>query len=332
MAPVLPFVSVVMPIYNEEDYIEQSLGAVLAQGYPSEKIEILVIDGNSTDWTRDLVSQMAGRHGRIKLLDNPCRDQASALNIGIAEARGDVIIRVDGHGRIPPGYVARCVEVLQETGADNVGGRMIAVGTTPLTEAIALATSSPFGTGGARFHHSNQAGDVDTVYLGAFRREVFDIVGRFDPSAVPNEDYEFNYRLRVSGGRVYFTPEIWAQYYVRSSITALAKQYFRYGRRKAFVIRRHPASVRPRQLAAPLFVGALLVGFIGALLHPMLTWGPIALLVFYFVAVLVASVTIAAQHHWRLLACLCLVFPILHLTWGSGFWIGMIAQLLGHKD
>jgi succinoglycan biosynthesis protein ExoA len=326
-----PFVSVIMPVRNEADFIEESLGAVLAQDYTAERMEVLVVDGRSDDMTRDLVRRQAARDGRARLLDNPGRDQASALNIGIAQARGEIIVRVDGHGRIPGGYVKACVKALEASGADNVGGQMRAVGTTPLAEAIALATSSPFGVGGSRFHYSDRPGDTDTVYLGAFRHEVFDRVGLFDPAAVPNEDYEFNYRLRANGGRVYYTPEIWAWYYVRPSMRGLACQYFRYGWRKAFVIRRHPGSVKVRHLVAPMFVAALLVGVVGAWIQPWLAWELTAVLGSYLLAVSLASLRVAAGHGWRHLVWLPLIFATIHLSWGSGFLASIASQIMGRK-
>jgi GT2 family glycosyltransferase len=200
---------------------------------------------------------------------------------------------------------------------------MHSTGATPLEEAIALATNSPFGIGGSRFHYSRHAGDTDTVYLGAFRRQVFERVGGFNPRAVPNEDYELNYRIRESGGRIYYTPCIWANYYVRPSLSALWRQYFRYGGSKAFVIREHPKSVRMRHLVAPAFVGGLVAGAVLAAMWPLarIVYG--AALLTYMLLALAFSARQATKHGWRYFPLLPPVFLILHLAWGAGFWAGV---------
>lgn len=326
-----PLVTVIMPVFNEEAYIERSLGAVLEQDYPRERMEVLVVDGRSADRTRDHVEQISLKENRVKLLDNPHRDQASAMNVGLDSANGSVIIRVDGHSAIPEHYISSCVRVMQDSGADNVGGQMRAVGSTGLARAIALATSSPFGTGGARFHSAARPGEVETVYLGAFDRRVFDMAGRFDPAAVPNEDYELNFRIRERGGRVYYSPEIWSSYFVRSSLPSLAHQYFRYGWRKAFVIRRHPASAQLRQLVAPLFVLSLVAGLAGAWLSLWIARALAVLVGGYLLVDALASLWLSALHGWPNVIYLPVIFPTLHLTWGAGFLAGLLAQLAGRK-
>jgi glycosyltransferase involved in cell wall biosynthesis len=325
------FVTVIMPVYNEERYIRASLGAVLAQDYPPDRMEVLVVDGRSADRTREIVAEIGQGDARVRLLDNPDRDQASALNTGIRSARGQVIVRVDGHGRIPPHYVAACVRVLAETDAWNAGGQMRAMGATLLTRAVAAATSSPFATGGSRFHYSRRPGDADTVYLGAFRREVFDRVGLFDPAAVPNEDYEMNYRIRAAGGRVYYSPDIWAEYHVRPSLRALARQYFRYGWRKASIIRRHPGSARLRHLVPPLALAAALAVAAAAVIARPARWALAALVGAYALADLAASAAAAARSGWQVLGPAIFIFPVIHLSWGSGFVAGAAQQLVGSK-
>ncbi len=327
----LPFVTVIMPVFNEEVFIDYSLRAVLNQEYPTEQMEVLVVDGHSTDQTRAIVDRICREDPRVRLLDNPDRDQASALNVGIAEARGQIIVRVDGHCYIPQSYVPTCVRVIKETGAQNVGGQMRTAGSSSLTRAIALATSSPFGTGGARFHSSGPPGDVETVYLGAFQREVFEQVGGFDRSAVPNEDYEMNIRIRAAGGRVYYTPELWAWYSVRPSLAELARQYFRYGWRKAFIIRRYPRSTRLRQLATPAFVAVLVSSLLIGAFYPTSLWVSWGILIAYGLVISVVSLILSVRHGWRNLVFLPVIFPILHLSWGIGLWTGVIAQLSGRE-
>lgn len=320
-----PLVSVIMPLRNEADMIRRSLGAVLAQDYPGEQLEVLVVDGMSDDDTRAIVGEMAAADGRVRLLDNPARIVPTAMNIGIAAARGEVIVRVDGHTLIAPDYVARCVHHLRETGADNVGGAMQPAGLTPVGRAIAAATRSPFGIP-TRFHHSARPGFVDTVYMGAWPRATLVRVGGFDESLVRNQDYELNYRIRRSGGRIYFAPDIRSTYYGRQTLTALARQYFQYGAWKARVIAQHPLSTRPRHLVAPAFVAAVAVG---AALAPVSRWARALLALAagsYALANGAVSLRLAARRGRDLLPWLPVAFATVHVSWGAGFWWG-VAQL-----
>ncbi|MBN1318610.1 MAG: glycosyltransferase family 2 protein, partial [Anaerolineales bacterium] len=224
-----PIVTVMLPVRNESNFIERSLGAVLQNDYPANCVEIIVADGRSTDSTRQIVESLQSDHPNLILLDNPELIVPTALNRAIHASRGDVIVRVDGHTIIDPDYIRQCVAALERTGADNVGGRMTAVGATPFGRAVALATSTPFGVGGARFHYSDREEWVDTVYLGAWPRRVFDRIGCFDKEMVRNQDDEFNYRLRKAGGRILLSPGIRSVYYTRDSPSKLWRQYFQYG-------------------------------------------------------------------------------------------------------
>ncbi|HEX9007232.1 MAG TPA: glycosyltransferase family 2 protein, partial [Bacteroidota bacterium] len=239
-----PVVSVIMPVCNEGTFIQRSLGAVTAQEYPRELLEILVVDGMSDDGTRELVLTAGRADARIRLIDNPRCIVSCAFNLGLREARGDVIVRVDGHTIIAADYVAACVAALLRTGADNVGGRMQPEGSTPFGRAVAMATSVPFGVGGGRFHYSADEEWVDTVYLGAWRREIFDRLGGFDEEMVKNQDDEFNYRLREDGGRILLSPAIRSRYFNRTSPRLLWKQYFAYGFWKVRVMQKHPRQMR----------------------------------------------------------------------------------------
>jgi GT2 family glycosyltransferase len=252
----LPFVSVVIPVYNEERYIEACLNSVLEQDYPGDRYEVIVADGGSTDRTRAIVEAKAAVHPNVRLLDNPQRTQASGLNLGILASRGDYVARQDGHAEWGPHHLRRSIELLVATGADNVGGRADGAGAGATGRAIARAMRSPFGVGGARFRYSTQVEDTATVFPGTFRRTALERVGLFDEAYPPHEDYELNHRIRASGGRVLFSPHIPTRYYVRESIPALARQYFRYGRSKVRVARASPGVIRPYHLAAPALVAA----------------------------------------------------------------------------
>lgn len=315
-----PFVSVIMPVRDEAAFIRHALDAVLAQDYPVERMEVLVVDGRSTDRTRDLVREIAGHVPRVHVLDNPGVIQAQALNIGLAAARGEVIVRVDGHTIIAPDYVRQCVRSLQDTGADTVGGPLRSVGITPLGRAIAVAYRSPFGVP-SRYRISHRAEIVDQVYLGAWPREVFERVGTFDPALAVNEDYEHNYRIRKAGGRVFLTPAILSAYYGRQTLSELWRQYVRYGRGKLRVIAKYPASTRLRHLVAPLFVLVLIAGGVLALFSARIAqlWG--AVVFAYGIANGAASLRQARRARGGVLFRLPFVFAVMHIAWGAGFWI-----------
>jgi glycosyltransferase involved in cell wall biosynthesis len=310
-----------MPIRNEAAFIARSLGSVLAQRYPPDRLEILVVDGMSTDETPAMISHLPDAQ-RVRILHNPRRIQAAALNIGLREAQGDVIVRVDGHTIIAPDYIGACLAALETSHADAVGGAMVPVGTTGMGKAIAAAAMSSFGVPAA-FHHSQRAQYTDTVYLGAWPRGVMMRLGGFNESVHPNEDYELNYRIRHTGGKIYFDPAIRSIYYGRQTLSALITQYFRYGQAKVKTLSLHPASLRPRHLAAPLFTMSLIVGLPLAIasLPIRVLW--LAGLALYAALAAIAALRQATRTSMRLFWCILVVFPAMHLAWGSGFWIGL---------
>ena len=333
-----PMITVIMPVRNEVYYIERSLGCVLAQDYPPELMEILVVDGRSDDGTREKVQEILGRLlssqkglpvksggeqrlPKIDLLDNPDRIVSTALNIGLQQARGDIIIRVDGHCVIAPDYVRKCLEVLKATGADNVGGLQWADGDNLVSQAISLATRSPFGIGNARFRYSKKPGWVDTVYLGAYRREVFEYLGNFDEDLVRNQDDEFNFRLVQAGGRIWLDPSIMVTYYSRDTFRRLWRQYFQYGFYKVRVIQKRRAVPSCRHLAPASFVLALILVPCFAVITNNPAW-VFALIIPYLLANILSSAWLA-RCDWVTLPLLAITFPILHISYGIGFLWGL---------
>ncbi|MEW6716789.1 MAG: glycosyltransferase family 2 protein [Chloroflexota bacterium] len=356
-----PFVSLLLPIRNEARYIQRCLNAVLAQDYPPDRLEILIADGMSTDGTRDIIQQVIKKHNKIirehsshslqkkntfpniQLIDNPQQIVPTGLNLGLQHARGEIIIRVDGHTVIAPDYVRQCVDALARSGADNVGGRMNAVGENAFGRAVALATSSPFGVGGARFHYSDKEEWGDTVYMGAWPRSVFDAIGPFDEELVRDQDDEFNYRLRAAGGKILLSPRIKSEYTVRGAPRALWRQYFQYGYWKVRVLQKHPRQMRPRQFIPPLFVLALLLSLLLApfpihnlqftINHSQLTIHPSLLIPsLYLLATLTASLyttirpttTRPTTIRLAIIGLLPLTYAILHLSYGLGFLVGLV--------
>lgn len=322
-----PRVTVVMPVRNEERYIERSLGSVLAQDYPEDKIEVLIADGMSTDRTRELVAKLAaGRN--VRVLDNPRGIVSTGLNLAFAEASGDVIVRVDGHCEIGPGHVRAAVEALADATFAGVGGPMETVGETESARAIAAAMSSRFGVGGASFRTGCDEPTVsDTVPFPVYPRSVLEEAGPYDEELVRNQDDEYNYRLRGAGRRLLLLPSMLSRYYSRARLRSLASQYFQYGFWKVRVMQKHPRQMRWRQMAPPAFVAALAAGTAAAFWSVVAAWGLAALLAVYLMAAWVAAASAGRDLSFRGRVLLPFVFPILHLSYGCGFWVGMVRFL-----
>ncbi|MBA3457533.1 MAG: glycosyltransferase family 2 protein, partial [Deltaproteobacteria bacterium] len=229
----LPRVTIAMPAYNEENYIETCIASVQAQDYPRDQIEILVADGRSTDRTREILARLTASDPRIQVIDNPDKIQAAGLGQIVKQSTGDVIVRMDVHCEYAPDYVSKCVDALEKTQADNVGGAQRSKAKTFFQRALCAALNSPLGTGGVKYRHEGGEGFVDTVFLGAFRRRVFETVGMWDPKAITNEDSELNQRILESGGKIFLSKDIKVHYYPRDSFKKLAIQYFRYGKGRA---------------------------------------------------------------------------------------------------
>ncbi|CAG0941378.1 partial Poly-beta-1,6-N-acetyl-D-glucosamine synthase, partial [Anaerolineae bacterium] len=323
-----PLVTVILPIRNEGRYIGKCLDAVLAQDYPLEKIEILVVDGLSDDDTREIVGKRARYYAQVRMLDNPKRFVPSALNLGIQAARGQVIVRVDGHAIIARDYVRQCVQTLRDTGADCVGGHMRPKGDTSFAKAVALAYGSPFGLGGGRFHLANSSGYADTVYMGAYKRAVLDRVGLFNETLVRNQDIEFNYRLRKNGGKIYLSSLIQSKYYPRASLTELARQNYRTGYWNIKTISESPGSLSLRHFIPLLFVLGLAANLILAIAIPPFSFLFGSILAVYSIGLLVSSLVCVKRNGWQYFPILLAIFPCLHFSYGIGSIAGLFGGLI----
>jgi len=320
----LPFVSVIVPMRNEERYIGGCLRSLADQDYPKDRLEVLVVDGDSTDGSRRMAEEVARETDLpLRVLSNPRRSTPCGLNVGIAQARGDVIARVDAHAQAEPSFLSESVAALLESGADVVGGPIRSAGDGLVGGAIALAMSSPFGVGNAAFRYSGEEQYTDTVPFPAYRRSVFERIGPFAEDMEWGEDDEFHYRLGDAGGRILLTPRIASTYFTRSSLASVTRQYFRYGRVKVEVLRRHPRRMRVRQLVPGAFVlGLAVTGALATLRGRFML--PLAMLAgAYALASLAASLRAAGRTNRRYLPVLPLAFACLHLSYGLGFLVGL---------
>ena len=313
-----PDVAIVMPVRNEAPDLRRAVAAVRSQDYPGS-VKLCLAVAPSTDGTEAVAAGLAAEHADVRVVANPAGTTPAGLNAAIRATSGDVVVRVDGHAELSPGYIRRAVETMRRTGAVNVGGIQRAVGVTPFERAVAAAMTSRFGTGDAVFHYGGEGGQTDTVYLGVFDRSAVEAVGGFDETLDRNQDYELNIRLREAGGTVWFDPALWVRYRPRGSLGALARQYFDYGRWKREVVRRHPRSLRWRQAAPPALVAAIA----GSLAVAVFRRAVLAVPAAYLGSVIAAA--IATGRSTRETGRLVLIFPTMHLSWGVGFLAGPIA-------
>lgn len=318
-------VSVVMPVLNEEHFLAGAVGAVLDNGYDGP-VELVIALGPSTDAT-DAIAEALAADDRVVLVANPSGATPSALNLAIAAASHDVIVRADGHARLPRGYLADAVAALSRTGAGNVGGRMVPTSDAPLGKAIAVAMASPWGIGGAGHRLGGSAGPADSVYLGSFRREALEAVGVYDEHFRRAQDWELNYRLRRAGFGVYFVPTMRVPYEPRRTWRALARQFHESGRWRREVVRTHPDSRSVRYLAAPVAAVAVMAGAVLGIvgLATGLTWLAAGFLapVGYVAGVLVAAATHARDLPLGSLVRLPGVLATMHMAWGTGYLRGI---------
>ena len=322
---MIPRVSLIMPVRNEAQYLRRSLDAVLRQDYLQEQVEILIADGMSTDGSREIIREYQAMVPSISLIDNPGKIAPTGLNQALVRARGEIIIRVDGHCEIAPDYVRQCVHHILKDGVDGVGGAMETIGETWVAQAIAHAMSSKFGVGDSTFRTaSGQTRLVDTVPFPAYTREIIQRAGLYDEELVRNQDDEYNYRLGDLGAKILLAADVHSKYYSRSGLRSLWRQYFQYGYWKVRVLQKHPRQMRPRQFIPPVFIASLLISAGMALFTVIGGYGLAAILAAYLFGNLAASVWVTARRGWRYLPLLPVVYAILHCAYGTGFIWGMV--------
>jgi succinoglycan biosynthesis protein ExoA len=323
----LPLVSIVVPMLDEIEAVQHCIDGFAAQEYPLDRIEVLIVDGGSSDGSRELVERERAAKPWIRLVENPKRKASAAFNAGIRAARGDVVCLFSSHGVAGPDFVGRSVEVLRSTGAAGVGGRLVHEGVDRTSRAIGLAMTSPFGMA-SPFRYATGRREVDTIGHPAYLRQVLEEVGWFDESLERNSDYEYNWRLRAAGHRLVFEPEIVTVYRPRGTVSSLARQFWFYGRWKERVVRRHPGSVRPRHLVPPLAVAAMPAGLLLAAVsrRGRLLAGAVAFA--YAGAVAVATERTKPAEHDADGRVVAVCFPVMHVAWGAGFLVSFLEDLM----
>jgi succinoglycan biosynthesis protein ExoA len=321
-------VTVVVPALNEERAISACLDSVLVQTHRS--LEVLVLDGGSTDRTRAIVEEYQSVDDRVRLVDNPRRIPPAALNEATAAMTSRWLVRIDAHATIPPDYIARTLLHLRSGRWGGVGGRKDGVGFTDEGRAIAAVMASPFGVGNSTYHHGTDLETVDHIPFGAYPREVIEEVGGWDESIPVNQDYEFDYRVRRAGHQLLFDPSLCIAWECRQSVRSFWRQYRRYGRGKAQVVRKHPESAAMRHFAAPAMV-AMLAGAVALL--PFRPRWTLALLAPYAGVVAVGVATTAPRVEGRAARrALPRAFVAMHVGWGLGFWEGMAGAVAHRRD
>ncbi len=322
-------VSIIVPCYNEEKTIAQLLEGIQLQQYPIEELEVVIADGFSEDGTRGVISRYKQEHQdlSITVVDNELRTIPSGLNAAIKSASGEFIIRLDAHSIPNRDYVARCVKALQDNLGQNVGGvwKVQPGDSSWIAKSIAAAGSHPLGVGDAGYRYATESAYVDTIPFGAYRRELIEKIGYYNETLLTNEDYELNVRIRQAGGKILLDPAIQSTYFARSSLSALAQQYWRYGFWKAQMLRKYPETIRLRQALPPLFVLGILLLLLIAPFSFLVGYLLLGILALYFGILFLTSIGIALQKkNGAFIMGIPLAVTVMHFCWGGGFLYNLV--------
>lgn len=328
----MPRVSIVVPCYNEQATIGLLLEAIYQQTYCREDLEVIIADGLSTDFTRKMIANFQSDHPDLSIIivDNRKRTIPTGLNLAIKAASGEYIVRLDAHSVPHSQYIARCVEDLEVGKGDSVGGvwEIKPQGNSWIAKSIAIAASHPLGVGDAKYRLGGPAQVVDTVPFGAFKRSLIQKIGNYNEKLLTNEDYEFNVRIRQSGGKIWMDPQIQSQYYARPTLSALARQYGRYGYWKAKMLRENPGTLRWRQLLPPLLVVSLFILTISSVAFPSIRpWLILEISLYGFALLLAGIQTGISKRFLPFILGVPLAIGTMHLAWGSAFVWGLPGKL-----
>jgi glycosyltransferase involved in cell wall biosynthesis len=323
-----PFVSIIIPMRNEEQYIKKCLQSFIDQDYPKDRFEIIVVDGQSEDNSSIIVAELTELYNNIKIIDNKEKITPIALNIGLKYSKGEVIIIFSSHGYADENFILNNILVHSAKNVDCVGGTINTVGEDFQSNAIALAQSSIFGVGNSLFRYSKKAQFVDTVAFGAYSKEVFDKIGYFDETLVRNQDFEFNHRLIKNGGKIFLDPSIKSYYYARSSIGKLFMQYLKYGFWKVRVVSIHGDAFRFRYQVPAIFVLSLIAFSILSLFQNLFLILLLSVLSAYLFVIMVASILLSIKSRFTNIILLPIAFWALHFGFGIGFLGGIITFVI----
>ena len=324
-------VSVICPVFNEEKFIEECIMSIIEQDYPQDMMEVLFVDGRSTDKTREIIERYMRQYPFIKLLDNPERIVPYALNRGLEAAKGEVIMRLDGHCTYPTNYISELVRYLYQLNADNVGGvwNTQPAKDTPICQAIAQASSHPFGVGGSMHKiGASKIIETDTVPFGCYKREIFEKTGPFDIDLVRNQDDEFNGRLHNLGGKIYLIPQVIINYTARDTLCKMRKMYYQYGLYKPLVNKKLGAPATVRQFFPLVFLLLLIIGGTASIFSPFILHAYTTFLVLYlFIGIVVGSMSAIRMHQPLLVLLMPYVFFNIHMSYGIGYLVGIFNVL-----
>jgi len=333
--PANILVSVICPIYNEEKYMAACIESILEQDFPKEKLEFMLIDGMSTDKTREIIKHYTATHSFIRLIDNPDKVAPVALNMGIKNATGNIIIRIDGHSSFPKNYISALVKYLIDLNADNVGGlwKTLPAKDTLICNAIAIASGNKFGVGNSLHKVGcKQVIQTDTVPFGCFRREVFDQIGFFDENLLRTEDDEFNARLTAHGGKIFLIPDIIINYYARDTFNKMCKMYYQYGLYKPLVMKKLGKPATIRQFFPMLFVLYLFFGLGLSFFSKIIMIVYLSIMLVYWVLGLMIGIKEAKLNKKAgLIYLLPLTFFMIHLSYGWGYIVGIYKTITNSK-
>lgn len=328
----MPEISIICPTYNEENYIEKCIDSMLLQDIDQTKIEILFVDGKSTDKTREIIKRYQATHPFIQLIDNPERSVPYAMNYGIDASQGEIIVRIDAHSEFPTNYIRVLREKLIELNADNVGPVCLTLPANQTTEAKAIATalSSSFGVGNAYFRiGANKIMEVDTVPFGCFKRETFNKIGKYDLELTRNQDDELNARIIKNGGKIFLIPDLVVKYYVRDTIKKTRKMYYQYGLFKPLVNKKVGSPATIRQFFPMLFVLGLIFGFALSFVHPLFLGLYLFVIALYISGALLFSIKDAKEK--KEIIYLPFIFLTVHLAYGWGYLVGISKIVRGQS-
>jgi glycosyltransferase involved in cell wall biosynthesis len=318
-----------MPVYNEENYIDNCIESLLLQDYPLDAMEWIFVDGCSTDNTYELIQKYTKKYPNlIKLLKNPNKTVPYAMNIGIGEAKGEYIIRLDAHADYAIDYISKCVYYLDTTDADNVGGIAETKSKGFVGNTIAAMLSSKFGVGNSQFRTNGKSGYVDTVPFGAFRKEVFEKWGGYDERLTRNQDNEMNYRIRKNGGKIYLSSDIHLSYYCRDSIKGISNMAMKNGMWNIITMKLCPGSMGVRHFIPLTFVlSIILLPILSIVFKPFLYLFKIEIILYFLLDI---YFSLKLKKDWKSFGLLMILFPIFHVTYGIGSMKG-IAKLLSKE-